>query len=373
MIAAQFVSHGFDFGCVPFSMAVGSTDFTDDLHAAGVFAIAYGLEWSDDLNRSIPSIALVGRNGLALESAFATFNAWKDASDGDAVEITIVLNTAGGYTICLGPEITRLERRCFGYNRSTAALAMSAQWFKPIDSESPRIHGFRNYCSRSVAPFFFTAVSCQDVSGIADQPLPRLPGLESLLKFEISFVDEATAKPGTMAALALRKSRHMKRKLRKPSKAKPTEIKARRIRMLRAHFPVTLGRLRGSPEYQAVLVALHSAGIRQWQVEQAICNLVLRPNPGDDPLTHNMEPHAERQNIERITDALGGRYEMADGKGLPIFSEDEVRAQILADGTSLLRYIGAKSVSGLPALLTSLKNANLINARSALQLRGAAK
>lgn len=82
-------------------MIVGSFDFVQQLSAAQVRAVAYGEAPFD--GRFIPRITLIGRNSTALKLAFEEFNVWCAASDGDAIDLSIIFQKSGGCILGISP------------------------------------------------------------------------------------------------------------------------------------------------------------------------------------------------------------------------------------------------------------------------------
>jgi len=354
---------GFDFGCLPVAMAVGDFDFASELSAASVLGVAYGQEWSDELGFPVPSITLIANHGDALRRAFEIFNSWKESTDADSLELTLVLRTDGSYIVCISPEAMRLQRRCFKFARTFLVLAMTNTWFKPISSTNPALHDLRKYCSQQVAPFILNGASCKSQHDILSMKIQAIPGLEPLLKFQLCFVDEGAVESSTIGAMALR-TNSAKQTMRPKGRPKssPSEIELQRIKTLRCHFPVTLERMRVSPSVPDLILELVRDGIRPWQVEQALCNLSLANQPRDNP------PPGTRNRTARRTkfiDALGNRFELANGGDSPKFTSDQVRAQILADGNALLQGVGRTTVGKLPKLLAALQSAKLLDAKTA--------
>ena len=103
--------YGFDYGIGITTMAVGSLEFNKNLVGAEVVAVAYGLEYSQKLGMTVPSITLVGRNEEPLRKAFEEFSDWAEATDADAIELTIVFMKSGGYRLCISPETGALFKR----------------------------------------------------------------------------------------------------------------------------------------------------------------------------------------------------------------------------------------------------------------------
>jgi hypothetical protein len=351
---------GFDFGLPPIAMAVGSNDFVRDLSSASIIAVAYGKRWSSKLSSMIPSIALVGRNAEALGSAFDVFNNWEDLTGSDSLQLTLVLRKAGGYVICIAPEIARLERRCIGYHRNCQPLAMTATWLKSMDSTQPALHELRDYCSQLIAPMFLDGMSCESDQDALNGKLQSISGLRPLLKFDVAFVDEDDVAPSSMGWLALHLEDATETKPSvKQQKPSPSEIELQRIRSLRTHFPVTLERMRVSQHFKTIVSELSTEGIRAWQVEQAFCNFIM---------TNRKQASRSRSSTARddIADLLDALYEIADGTTLPILSAEQVRAQIRADGNFLLLGVRGKTAVDTVKLIAALRAARLLDARPAV-------
>ena len=126
-------ARGFDFGCLPYAMAIATFEFPGYLSAASVDGVASGGVWSEAVKQNIPTISLVAQNGDELAKAFGAFNAWSRMTDADSVEITFVFRNSGGYVLAISPEYSRLVRRCLGFDRTHQALLTEPTWFKPID------------------------------------------------------------------------------------------------------------------------------------------------------------------------------------------------------------------------------------------------
>jgi hypothetical protein len=86
---------GFDFGCLPYAMAIATFEFPGHLSDASVDGVAYGDVWSEVVKQNIPTISLVAQNGDELGKAFEAFNAWSRMTDPDSVEITFCLPEPG--------------------------------------------------------------------------------------------------------------------------------------------------------------------------------------------------------------------------------------------------------------------------------------
>lgn len=279
---------GFDYGCLPYAMAIGSFDFPNHLSAASVDGVAYGAAWSDVVNETAPAISLVARHGEALAKAFETFNAWSKATDPDSVEITFVFRKSGGYVLAISTEYTRLERRCLGFDRTHRPMAFAAMWFKPIDSVHPQLQRFRKHCSAPIAPVLFDGVvytGPRDRLSVSSPPDVRpIPDLQPLLKFDVNFVDEEEVKPNTVGWLALNiESRPVSKTPTGPPRPEPRDVGKQRVKALTCHFPVTLERMRRSSNIRDLIRQLSDEGVREWQIEQVVCNLALSEQMGRGP------------------------------------------------------------------------------------------
>ena len=362
---------GFDYGCLPYVMAVGSLDFPRHLSAAGIGAVAYGRTWSDVVEKIVPTITLVAQNGAELAKAFAEFSAWSKATDPDAVEIIFVFRKSGGYVLSISVEQSRLQRRCLGFHRTQRALIFAPAWFKPLDTVNPLLLNFRRRLSAPIAPFLFdgavynSRLSAWSGSGGAAPPdLQMIPGLEPLLKFEAEFIDEDQVTPNTIGWAALNA-----RTLQPPQsrnalhRMRPSEIARQRIDSLRCHFPVTLERIRRTSAMVGIFASLRSEGVRVWQIEQAICNLVLT---ADMRRSGHFSGFHGRAGEQAVLKALDSRHEMADGGDVPVFEAADTRRQIVADANALLRYLGEKSADDLAKVQAALKSASVLEAQPAL-------
>lgn len=358
---------GFDYGCLPYAMAVGTFDFLTHLNAASVDGVAYGAAWSEAVSQTVPTILLVGQNGAELAKVFEAFNAWGTMTDPDSVEITFVFRKAGGYVLAVSAEYSRLGRRCLGFDRTYKPLVFAATWFKKMDSTNPLLLEFRDYCSSPVAPFLFDGVvySPDKALNASSPPDVRpIPNLNPLLKFDVKFVDEDDVEPNTIGWIALTTgARPLSKSSKGPPKPKPDDIAQERVQSLRYHFPVTLERLRRSSSVRELMGKLKRDGVRSWQVEQALCNLVLSAEMGYAPHYVGL---SKRKAERLILDALRWRHEFASGTELPSFDVEAVRTQVVADGNALLRHVGNKTANNLVTLQEMLQSRLVLEAPAAV-------
>ena len=358
-------ANGFDYAGLPRVAAISSPEFPSHLHSARVDGVAYGVVWSTVLNENIPCISLVAQDGDALTKAFEELNAWSRLTDPDSVELTFVFLRDGGYVLGITPEHSRLTRRCLGFRRAHQVLVLTAMWFKRMDSIHPALHEFREYSSRSVAPFSFggctyvgprsalTPTSPPDTVPISSAPL---------LKFEVTFVEEDDAEPNSIGWVAIHaQSEQNTRPQTRPPKLEREEQARTRRRALACHFPVTLERLYRRGDVSALMRHFAATDVRPWQIEQALCNLVLSHETGNGPHFENIDA---RNVIDHVTQAMECRLEIADGGTIPQFTVNQVQAQIIADGNALLRYLKKKRRPNLSAVLGALASASLLDAEA---------
>jgi len=362
---------GYDYGCMPYAMAVGSIDFPRHLSDASVGGVAYGGAWSDVIGNVIPTISLVSQKGDELAKAFDEFNAWSKATDPDSLEISFVFRKNGGYVLAISAERRRLERRCLGFHRTHKPVIFTPAWFKRLDTVNPLLLDFRKYCTTQIAPFLFDGVvydgpldAWRGSGESKPSGLQPITGLEPLLKFEAKFIDEDQVNPNSIAWLALNTGNLQPSKLPSgPPPRSPAEIAEQRVKMLSCHFPVTLERVRRNLALLDSIFHLTSEDIRVWQIEQAICNLVLSSDTRRNSQFGSLSSQSAEQTFLKVIDS---RHEIADGGDIPLFKVIDIRKQIVADANALLRYLGEKSVHNLARVQAALKSASVLEAEPAI-------
>ena len=365
---------GFDYGCLPYVMALASFEFPNHLTAASVDAVAYGGVLSEAVNQTVPVVSLVAQHGDELAKAFEDFNAWSQMTDPDSVEITFVFQKSGGYTLAISPEYSRLERRCLGFDRTYRVLNAGAIWIKPIKSVHPLLRSLRKHCSTPIAPFLFNGATYVGPQSVLTPSLPPdvnpIRGLQPLLKFEVTFIDEDDVTPNSTAWIALKAgSQQVPKSTPGPPKPKPDDIAKQRVKTLAHHFPVTLERIRRNSSVPPLILQLAESGVRPWQIEQALCNLVLSAEMGQG--AHFIGLSA-RKAKSSIIQAITSRYELADGGDIPIFSIEEVSIQVVADGNALLQYLKKKRrrCKDLAEIQAALQSVSALEAVTAIDLPG---
>lgn len=361
-------ARGFDYGCLPLVMAVGSLKFPDHLRAASIDAVAYGEVWSEAVNKTVPTIALVAQRGDELGKAFEEFNAWSRMTDPDSVELTFVFRNAGGYVLGISPEYSRLVRRCLGFDRAHRPMVFAPYFFKPINTVHPLLQRLRECCTQPIAPFVFDGSTYVGPRGALMPSSPPdllpIPGLQALLKFEVTFVEEDDVTPNSIGWCALQAgSQQTPQKQSKRPKPEPGAIAEQRVKTLTHHFPVTLERIRRSLYISPMARRLTGTGVRPWQIEQALCNLILSTEMTQSVHFRGLSARKVETNIIQ---AISSRYELADGGDIPKFAFEEVGTQIVADGNSLLQYLDKKKSVDLSGLQSTLQAESVLDAPTAI-------
>lgn len=105
------------------------------------------------------------------------------------------------------------------------------------------------------------------------------------------------------------------------------------------NFPITLHRLKASESGQAIIQNLSDQGLALWQIEQAVCNLVVSREISPDDLHYGKISGRKLQ--EKIIDIVRGRFELADASDdFAWMTQELVATQIELDSISLLLGIG---------------------------------
>lgn len=333
---------------------VGSPDFMSALTRADIFACAYGYVYSEALHATVPCVSLVGSDGEGLTEAFREFQRWSDESQTEAVDLNFVFLEEGGYLLGIAPRMESL-RRSLGYADFVhEPLFVSGTWIKKLDTDTSARSFRRYYECRFVAPFMLTAGSHPPSKSPldADMNLVRsVPGAAQILMFRTTFADEASVGEGTQPAMMVRTHRARKEKtdsanqkmletLPPPRSTTPADYFRRRALCLKRHFPVTLERIRKLDAHREAIQALEAIGVRRWQCEQALCNLVLSASMCDGGFHYLRIRQGHLRNS--IFQALQGRFEEADGVEAipPRVSPRLLQDQVELDAASLLKEGG---------------------------------
>ena len=329
--------------------------------------MAHGWSRSEEINQTLPTISLVAQSEKNLEKAFEEFHAWAQITDSDSVEITFVFLKRGGYVLAISPEFTRLLRRCLGFDRAHQMAGVGPIWYKLIHTVHPLLLRFRDYCSSPIAQILFGGVTyVGPTAGLADldpEEVTPIPSIKPLLKFEATFIDEEQVASNTIASGALQMLSHQEIQSGQ-GRGEPEldEIGNQRAKALRHHFPVTLERIGRSSFVSSVTEQLTKNGVKLWQIEQALCNLVLSADMGRG--SHFLGLSA-RKTESAIVEVIGSRYELADGSDIPRFTIEDITTQVIADGNAFLRHLKKKQFKELPEVQAVLQSVSALEAPTA--------
>ena len=363
--SSKLSGHGFDYGIGITAAAVGSLEFNKNLMAADIIAVAYGFDYSTILDVQVPAITLLGRNEKPLRKAFEEFTDWASWSDADAIELVIVFLKSGGYRLCIRPEVSALYRRVLQYDTVVNPMAFQLTWIKAIATTSQSLNDIRRMLSTGIIrPFILRAAR---YSGISLTTKSFDPGLieqislgPELLKFEIGFLDEGSEEDSHWPRIALgdRDSNPLSRP--NDSHIQQTLVWTRRKEALKRLFPVTLWRSNSNEWCSKLRSEATSLGIFEWQVNQAICNLVLSQEIADGKL--HFRGIAKQDFQDRIWNALCGRFEVADGNRLSFqqLTLENIVHQVILDARVMLKHYGVKRMpTTLDRVLVCLKRKSL--------------
>ena len=341
--------YGFDYGIGITSAAIGSVEFNQNLIDAEVVAVAYGIGYSEKLGVDVPAITLVGKNEEPLRKAFEEFSDWAESTDSDAIELTVVFMKDGGYRLCINPEINALYKRTLQYDTVVNPMAFQVTWIKVINTTSQPFIELREHLSAGIIrPFLLTASRYTGILQNDSQPIPELfdPILhrQELLKFDIRFVDEGSSNDLHWQRIALA-SKHIERKPRVEDRTIPKSIVwYRRKESLKRLFPVTLWRSKSSERAKELRLTAEKRGLREWQIDQAICNLVLSQQIAEGNLYFQGCSKNNWPNL--LWKSLCNRFEIAcvDEPEFEQLTVENVVYQAILDGKTLLKHYGIKRI-----------------------------
>jgi hypothetical protein len=279
---------GFDFGCPLHAILPDLAVWTKHLHDAGINGCAYATARAPSLQADVPCITLLGNHPDPLCQAFLEFHRWAKGSDDDAIELTIVFLNNGGYLLGLSPEPERWQARATAGEILLEPLLMMPVWVKPIDTTHPMLRSLVDYQKGLIAPFMLDAALMRGVLRQTTffprlgSPFRAIPGLQPLIKFECTFVNESDTTLPPTAQIVLRthrlskaRKRSGRKSLAPPPPVSPAHQSAKRRRVLDTLFPVTLFRARKSGLLAQARNQTSVPNLQNWQLEQAVANLVL--------------------------------------------------------------------------------------------------
>lgn len=367
---------GYDFGCETLTMVVGSPDFMRALSDADVFACSYGFAYTSELQSHVPHMGLVGSKPEKLTEAFREFRRWKEASQTDPVELHFVFLEDGSYLLGVSPRFEAL-RRAFGHlDLVSDAVVVSGTWIKKLDTSSSAKQFREVFTGHVITPFLFGGCVHPPTNSAGDCKLNLVRPIEEapILLFRASFIDERDAEKDRHARMmmtATRPERTSSGTNKKDQYGPPSARKSQRDYFrnreicLTRHFPVTLVRLRRLGFCTEIFEQLKTEGIRKWQIEQAMCNLLLSRSLCSGVLFYEPLNSRDLQNL--VIEGLRNRIEEADYdcslNSLPL---ERVRQQVMLDADYLLTSVGlVPKRADLTLLQRLLHRRGLLDARGA--------
>ena len=195
-----------------------------------------------------------------------------------------------------------------------------------------------------------------------------MPNIEPLLKFEADFLDEDAIQPDSPHYSTITMI-HQPRPLGRKRKRATSPRHLDRTSSLRftsgtaREFSNAISLLPSSGsgwKHPGTMSALRERGVKDWQAEQAVANLLL-----SDSICHGQLFYADglpEDLATRIGRALQQREERSDTPELTRFSTQDIITQVQLDAVALLRLEGqAISISsGSDSLQKRLASLNLL-------------
>ena len=353
---------GFDFGTPLNYLSVPNIEWANQITQSQVVGCAYGWQKIPELGAHIPSISLIARSAALIRSAFEEFDRWTKGSDDDAVEMNIVLLKNGGYLL----GISREPSRALALSPVPAffdAVHLVQSWIKTIDTTNKTLLDLREYCRALIAPVAVGPVLMPPLMIVPDArvPMRSVEGVRPLVKFQLDFGDEDQEDLPPTAKMMLQVHRSSKdggRHADQPAERTPSMWGAKRSNVLREMFPLSVFRSkrRGLPEL--VRGQLRTVKVADWQIEQAVCNLVMSKVIGSTGGHYN--GISSKGLVDKIASAAAAYSEIADGRdNLEEFGPADIARQLWLDADYLVGAVGERARDG-----------SLSSRQSILQRRG---
>lgn len=335
---------GYDFGTPVHFLQVGDTEWMTTISDAQIVGCSYGYYPVAELGTNIPALSLIARDKDRVVSAFKTFDSWTAGSDDDALEATIVFLRSGAYLLGISPEPDRMAAR-MPLAPIVDRMAILQTWVKRMDTTHEGLRELQRFHKGLIAPI---ALHASWLPQVFPNPsitnLKFIPEVRPFIKFRFSFVDEDDEVMPPTADIMLQLHRG---RLKKGSVGNmhpgPPKVSARmwtqkREAVLREMFPLTLFRARVSGLMDASRGKFVPGKVADWQIGQAICNIVLSREISKDAY------HYEGVHPENLTgtviDTARAHTEIADGEEkLKDITPDHVEGQMRLDADYLVAHL----------------------------------
>ena len=300
-------------------------------------------------------------------------------SDDDAVEMTIVFLNEGGYLLGLNADVERTVSLLRLQDPFSDPLVTMATWIKEMDTRNPFLDAFKKGLDHLVTPFMLdgATVSVKGLVSSAYRPsdVQHVEGIRPLLKLECTMIVEDAVSPKSVANIMLLTHRGKIPEKDTTLNGKPLPetaptrkrlllssdtIRSRRHRILEQNFPITLARFRNSKYCQVLCNKLAKMDLRTWQVEQAVCNLVLGKEIS--PQQPHYGSFSAGKFGQKIAEAVRNRFEIADASDdLKWITQEEITKQVRLDIAALLGALDSPSKGhDLKVLLAELAEKGLL-------------
>jgi hypothetical protein len=223
-------------------------------------------------------------------------------------------------------------------------------WIKKMDTTHHGLLDLREYHRALIAPIAVGPVLMPSSLIVPDGGMSMRPveGVRPLIKFQFGFTEEDDEDLSPAAAVMLDFHRSGGDKGRSAG-GLPERTQSiwgtKRSTVLREMFPLTVFRSKRRDLPNQVRAQLSRVQIADWQIEQAVCNLVMSRALGADGKHYNgIAPNAL---VDRIANAASGYVELANGKDdLAEFSPADVARQVWLDADYLVVTIGERARDG---------------------------
>lgn len=347
---------GFDYGLKPQFLAIGDIEYPNLIHEAKPVAMGYGKLLSFGLLHEPPFACIVFENEDKGRECFQHFKRWAEGSkDGDAVSLSFIETTKGGYAVCVYPEYGLLVDRCIPkYLQAEVSQLIMASISFPltVDKISPHYLFFK--AEAEDKPFIFCGASRTG----------QLFLESAIVKRKIHFFNESEipehAPESAYSRLNSAENKENIIEKKASPKETPEVVYQRKWKRLKNFLPITIEKLNYSVKFQSSKAVLLSEGFAAWQILQAACNIVVSMRMCNKPLFEGLEEKSAAADILEFL--LNGFETPNDDFPQDIFSDEALREQIVADSNELLRSYDIETINGsIDVLLRTLLKEGLLN------------
>lgn len=321
---------GFDFGELRKILALADTEFNQKLRDAKIFACAYGFQQVAGAPNPIPCITLIVENQKAIESAFEHFKRWGCETDGDSVEIHIILKRNKSYEMWINPEMYRSLYRTVPQADLFNPIIMNMSYIKKFDTTNNFLLDLKEYLDSSMMSPVLVTFGMNPSGNLNPNAVVELKHLPNIIKFDlkIDFENEDGSNP--------KFGKQKQQNEPKPNNVtSPSDYCKNRKTVFDIAFPITRERIIAANYTDLIREHTGCKDLSQSQIIQAIINLILSNELKDGSLHYQ---HLKTKNYrDVIWQHIDKRIEVADGKALPKFLTPElISEQIRLDILSVL-------------------------------------